>query len=201
MNISARRVGIANGGDDQLRHCEPDEQVDRRLIERIAARDTRAMYELYLLYHSRVARLLDRISLQSGLVDEMVHDAFLDVWKGAGDFRGDTHVATWVYGIAYSRWRMTIRKQMRSPNRGRTFLLASTNVVAWPFTLLSSKQRAVVEFAYGLGLSREEIAAAMRCPVNSVMVRMKYARRRLSALTQPPSISHAGGDLREATGR
>ena len=43
------------------------------------------MYELYLLYHSRVARLLDRISLQSGLVDEMVHDTFLVVWKRASD--------------------------------------------------------------------------------------------------------------------
>ena len=80
------------------------------------------MYQLYLLYHSRVARLLGRISLQSGLVDEMVNDTFLVVWKRAGDFRGDTRVATWVYGIAYSRWRMTLRKQMRSPNRGRAFL-------------------------------------------------------------------------------
>ena len=186
MNISARPVEIANGDDNHLRHCEPDEQVDRGLIERIAARDTRAMYELYLLYHSQVARLFDRISLQSGLVDEMVHDTFLVVWKRAGDFRADTRVATWVYGIAYSRWRMTLRKQMRTPNRGRTFLPASAPVVAWPFTLLSSKQRAIMEFAYGLGLSREEIAAAMRCPINSVMVRMKYARRRLSALTQPP---------------
>jgi DNA-directed RNA polymerase specialized sigma24 family protein len=200
MNISARRIEIVNGGDDQLRHYEPDEQVDRGLLERIAARDTQAMYELYLLYHSRVARLLDRISLQSGLVDKMVHDAFLVVWERAGDFRGDTRVATWVYGIAYSSWQMTLRRQMRSPNRGRTFLMSSTNVVAWPFTLLSYKQRAIVEFAYGLGLSREEIAAAMRCPINSVIVRMKYARRRLSALTQPPSVSHAGGDLREATG-
>src|ERR1700754_948391 len=109
MNISARRVEIPNGGDNQQPDCEPDEQVDRGLIERIAARDTQAMYELYLLYHSRVARLLDRISLQSELVDEMVHDAFLVVWKTAGDFRGDMRVATWVYGIAYSRWRATLR--------------------------------------------------------------------------------------------
>lgn len=201
MNISAHRVEIAFDGGDQLRHCEPEEQVDRGLIERIAARDTQAMYELYLLYHSRVARLLDRISLQSGLVDEMVHDAFLVVWKRAADFHGDTRVATWIYGIAYSRWRITLRKQVRSPNRGRISLPPSTNVIAWPFTLLSSKQRAIMEFAYGLGLSCEEIGAAMHCPINSVLVRMKFARRRLSALTQPPSISHAGGDLREATGR
>jgi RNA polymerase sigma-70 factor (ECF subfamily) len=186
MTISAHRVEIANGGGGQPHQSEPNEQVDRGLIERIAARDTQAMYELYLLYHSRVARLLVRISLQSELVDEMVHDTFLVVWKRASDFRGDTRVATWVYGIAYSRWRMTLRKQMRSPNRGRAFLSASSNVVALPFTLLSSKQRAIVEFAYGLGLSCEEIAAAMRCPINTVMVRMKYARRRLSALTQLP---------------
>jgi RNA polymerase sigma-70 factor (ECF subfamily) len=197
MNVSAHRVETANGGGDQLRHCEPEEQVDRELIERIAARDTRAMYELYLLYHSRVARLLDRISLQSWLVDEMVHDTFLVVWNSAGDFRGATRVATWVYGIAYSRWRMTLRKQMRSPDRGRPFPPASTTVVGWPFTLLSSKQRAIVEFAYGLGLSCEEIAGAMHCPTDSVLLRMKYARRRLSVLTQPPSS--AGCDLREAT--
>jgi RNA polymerase sigma-70 factor, ECF subfamily len=186
MTISAHRVEIANGGGDQWHQSEPNEQVDRGLIERIAARDTQAMYELYLLYHSRVARLLVRISLQSELVDEMVHDTFLVVWKRASDFHGDMRVATWVYGIAYSRWRMALRKQMRSPNRGRAFLPASSNVVALPFTLLSSKQRAIVEFAYGLGLSCEEIAEAMRCPINSVMVRMKYARRRLSALTRPP---------------
>jgi len=198
MNSNAHRVDIANG--DQLRHCEPEEQIDRGLIERIAARDTQAMYELYLLYYPRVARLLGRISLQSGLVDEMVHDAFMDVWKSAGDFRGDIRVAAWVYGIAYWRWRMTLRKLVRSPNRGRRSLPASTNVVAWPFTLLSSKQRAIMEFAYGLKLSCEEIAVAMRCPIKSVMMRMKYARSRLSALAQPPSNSHAGGDLLDATG-
>lgn len=187
MNISAHRVEVADG--DPLRDCEPEEHIDRGLIQRIAVRDTQAMYELYLLYYARVARLLGRISLQSGLVDEMVHDAFLDVWKGARDFRGDTRVAAWVYGIAYSRWRRTLRKQVRSPNRGRTFLPASSNVVAWPFTLLSSKQRAIMEFAYGLELSCEEIAVAMRCPISSVRVRMKYARARLSALTQPPTSS------------
>jgi len=187
MNSSAQQVELADGGADQVRQYDADEQLDRGLIDRISSRDTRAMYELYLRYHAPVAQLLDRISLRSRLVDGMVRDTFLTVWKSASDFRGDKRVATWVYGIAYSRWRMTLRKQMHSPNRGRTFLPASTDVVAWPFTRLSFKQRAIMAFAYGLGLSREEIAVVMRCPINSVMVQMQHARRRLGKLMQAPA--------------
>ena len=198
MNAIAHRVEIASGGGDQPRPAPQDDQFDRELVARIAARDTQAMYELYLLYHSRVARLLDRISLQSALVDEMVHDAFLVVWKRAADFRGDSRVATWVYGIAYWRSQMTLRKQALSQNRGRRAFLPpaadvdaecskQTDATEWlgrTFARLSFKQRAIVEFAYGLGLSCEEIAAAMRCPMNSVMIRMKYARRRLGVLSK-----------------
>ena len=72
-----------------------DEQAERGLLLRIAARDRRAMEEFYLLYHTRVQRLLRRITLQRERVEEMVDNTFMAIWNKANEFQGEARVCTW----------------------------------------------------------------------------------------------------------
>src|SRR6185312_4364811 len=86
-----------------------NEQRERALLARIAAHDSTAMKELYLLYHRRLARFLMRLTTRYELAEEIINDTFWVVWQHAGDFRGASRVSTWILGIAYRRGLKTLR--------------------------------------------------------------------------------------------
>src|SRR5262245_58163396 len=93
---------------------EPDTEVgERDLLSRIAARDSAAMRDFYFHYHRRVARFVARITSRRELVEEIVNDAFLIVWRRAAEFRGDSRVSTWVMGIAWRHGLTSIRRERR----------------------------------------------------------------------------------------
>jgi hypothetical protein len=74
------------------------------------------MQEFYLLYYPSVRRLLERITRQPELVEEMVNDTFVVIWRQAGAFRGDWRISTWVFGIAYQRRLTSLRAEIRAQN-------------------------------------------------------------------------------------
>jgi RNA polymerase sigma-70 factor, ECF subfamily len=170
---------------------------DRRevaLLARIAQRDDAALKELYLLYHRRLARFLSRLTSRFELTEEIVNDTFWVVWQRAGDFRGASLVSTWILGIAYRRALKAINRQRPVPaavddpsaeptdepwQRAEMSEWLSVALARLPF-----EQRTVLELAYTVGHSCEEIAAIMECPVNTVKTRMFHARRKLKVLLQ-----------------
>jgi RNA polymerase sigma-70 factor (ECF subfamily) len=176
------------------------EETERGLLERIAARDPRAMYEFYLLYYPRVRRLIGRITRQPELIEEIVNDTFVVIWRQASAFRGESRISTGVFGIAYRRRLISLRAELRVQNSrqsaaqaaddinsGFTETTAETATADWlakALARLSVTHRTVVELTYGLGLSCEETATVMQCPVNTVKTRMLYARRRLRHVLQ-----------------
>lgn len=170
------------------------EPRDRALIERIAGADRAALKELYLLYHRRLARFLTRVTSRYDLADEIINDTFWVVWQRAGDFRGASSVSTWIMGIAY-------RRGLKALKRASLMQLGVNDVAAvessghdpWSgaeqrewvniaLERLPSEQRLVLELAYHLGHSCEEIARIMDCPVNTVKTRMFHARKKLRVL-------------------
>ena len=178
--------------DPRLAGGRSTEQRECALLVRIAGRDSAAMKELYLLYHRRLARFLMRLTTRYDLAEEIINDTFWVVWQHAGDFRGASRVSTWILGIAYRRGLKTLRYAGPPP--------ADTNVEAeagseepakqeelneWldvALQRLPLEQRMVIELAYHVGHSCEEIASIMQCPVNTVKTRMFHARRKLKAL-------------------
>jgi RNA polymerase sigma-70 factor (ECF subfamily) len=174
------------------------EERERALLARIAGRDDPAMKELYLLYHRRLARFLMRLTTRYELAEEIINDTFWVIWQHAGDFRGASRVSTWIMGIAYRRGLKSLR-YASSP-------LADTDVEAaigteepaqrqeiaeWldaALQRLPLEQRTVIELAYHVGHSCEEIATIMGCPVNTVKTRMFHARRKLKTL-----LTHLAG--------
>jgi RNA polymerase sigma-70 factor (ECF subfamily) len=162
------------------------------LMRRIADRDRVAFKELYLLYHRRLARFLTRLTTRYDVAEEIINDTFWVVWQRAADFRGASQVSTWIMGIAYRRGLKTLRglhplpaveehewedavEEPWKPAELQEWLAAA-------LARLPLEQRLVLELAYHLGHSCEEIAQIMECPVNTVKTRMFHARRKLKPL-------------------
>ena len=179
---------------------------DVELIERVARRDRRAFEELYNLYHRRLARFLTRLTRRYDLAEEIINDTFWVVWRGAGDFRGDSQPSTWILGIAYRKARNAFRSAARA--RARQNLQAPSfpltteeparaeelrDWLAHALSELPVEQRLAVELCYELGHSCEEIATIMGCPVNTVKTRLFHARAKLQKRLPELSGAPRGG--------
>jgi RNA polymerase sigma-70 factor (ECF subfamily) len=167
-------------------------QRENDLLARVAARDAAAFKELYLLYHRRLARFLMRLTSRYDLAEEIINDTFWIVWQRADTFRGASQVSTWILGIAYRRGLKTLQKIRPMVAADDVDLEAQADessgqeeISEWlgvALARLPPEQQMVLELAYHLGHSCEEISVIMQCPVNTVKTRMFHARRKLKTL-------------------
>jgi RNA polymerase sigma-70 factor, ECF subfamily len=167
---------------------------DRALLERIGRADRSALKELYLLYHGRLARFLTRVTWRYDLAEEIINDTFWVVWRRALEFRGASNVSTWIMGIAYRRGLKALKRASVSqvlpyepaedagPSEEPWTAAEQRDWLGAALERLPSEQRLVLELAYHLGHSCEEIATIMNCPVNTVKTRMFHARKKLRVL-------------------
>jgi RNA polymerase sigma-70 factor (ECF subfamily) len=163
---------------------------DNSLLAAIAAGDRRALEELYLSYHRRLARFLSRFTTRYENVEEIINDTFMVVWQNAKDFRSASQVSTWIIGIAY---RTALKSFRRQKNHAGTGSLEDypeqtvdptldAEVHDWlkhGMSRLPIEQRLTLELAYHMGHSLEEIAVITECPVGTVKARMFHAREKL----------------------
>jgi RNA polymerase sigma-70 factor (ECF subfamily) len=164
------------------------------LLGRIGQGDEDAMAAFYR-EHGRV--VLAQVLLVVGervLAEEIVQDAMLAVWRGAGSFRGESSVRSWVIAIA--------RRQTRDRLRGRrlrvvddAFLAdqpgsgpgpevtaldrAELAEVKGAIRELALPHREVLGLAFGSGLSLREVAGVLEIPVGTVKSRLTAARTAL----------------------
>lgn len=163
---------------------------DNELLAAVAGGDRRALGELYLNYHRRLARFLSRVTPRYEIVEEIVNDTFMVVWQSAKDFRHASQVSTWIIGIAYRTALKSLRRQKYDaaaqnlddyPEQTADPTLAA-EVQDWVqqgLRRLPAEQRLTLELAYNMGHSLEEIAAITDCPVGTVKARMFHARAKL----------------------
>lgn len=176
-------------------HCA--DERDRELLLAVAARDERALEQLYHLYRRPLRQFLGRLQPARETVEEAINDAFLVVWRQASRFRGASRVSTWITGIA---WRCALSAHRRNDGGGprgavrvqigsaaeaiapEAPVLEETDWLSRGLASLPFEQRATLELAYYLGHSCQEIAEIMQCPVNTVKARMFQARIKLRNL-------------------
>jgi RNA polymerase sigma-70 factor, ECF subfamily len=174
----------SNGGAG----CSNERELE--LLRAITGRDRAAFRELFLIYHRRLARFLMRVTSHHDLIEEIINDTLWTVWQKAADFRGASRVSTWIVGIAYRRALKSLRQAKLAHSANNVELSASAPGEAqvhdddreWLLLALAElplEQRLVLEFAYLMGHSCEEIAEIMQCPVNTVKTRMFHARQKL----------------------
>ena len=172
------------------------EPSDRVLLAAVAERDREALRELYVRHAPWLVARLARRCADRGLVEEVVQDTFVGVWKGASRFRGEGDVAAWIWGIGIRRLIDRLRAQ-RGPvaalrERDAVLVSAEDEVLLGvehgdlgaALDRLSPELRAVVQATLLDGLTTREAGRLLGIPPGTVKTRMMRARRELrEALT------------------
>jgi RNA polymerase sigma-70 factor (ECF subfamily) len=169
-------------------------EVEAKLVARIARGDRRAFADLYARYSSLLLALGMKIVKSRAEAEDVLHDVFLEVWKRAGDYdpqRGS--VRAWLA----LRMRSRSLDKQKSPRVTRAVSFEDSGAEARPapemdpglkmerervraaLGALSPEQRDVVDLAYFQGLSVTEIGERLSVPVGTVKSRLSAARDRL----------------------
>jgi RNA polymerase sigma-70 factor (ECF subfamily) len=167
---------------------------DFLLIKEIANGSREAFRTLYGRYVRRVFSYSFKITRNSKIAEEITNDVMFEVWRGAKSFKGKSSLLTWILGIAHNKAINEIRKRSpelleseefsRFANSGEGVeekMLEKDRAERIKMALdnLSVEHRTVLELTFYQGLSYQEIAGIMNCPVNTVKTRMFYAKEKL----------------------
>ncbi|MET0519154.1 MAG: sigma-70 family RNA polymerase sigma factor [Burkholderiaceae bacterium] len=198
----------------------PDDP-DTLLVERAQRGDVRAFEMLVIKYQRRVERLVARVIRDADLVADVAQESFLSAYRALPGFRAESSFYTWLYRIAINTARKQLARLQRDPVRSESSLkqgaedeepLALDRHLSdgvTPESLLSGKQLAATvnaavealaeDFRRVLllreieGLTYEEIAVLMQCPVGTVRSRIFRAREAVAAQLRPLLERQTGG--------
>lgn len=186
-----------------------EREVDQALVERAQQGDRRAFDMLVLKYQQKVAGLISRYVRDNAEVMDVTQDAFLKAYRALPGFRGDSAFYTWIYRIAINTVKNHLVAQGRRPPGDdvdaemaeQMDMGARLRETATPEReLLTDEIAATVQAALdGLpedlrtaivlreldGLSYEEIATAMDCPIGTVRSRIFRAREAIDKRLRP----------------
>jgi len=188
------------------------EDTDLVLVQRTVAGDQRAYGLLVLKYQRRIQRLIGRMVRDVDLVEDISQETFVRAYRALHQFRGDAQFYTWLYRIAVNTAKKFLLELKHDPTVSESFLANDEeDETSWrknelttdegPESILAAKEIAAVvnaamddlpadlKQAITLreieGLSYEEIAAAMDCPVGTVRSRIFRAREAISQRVKP----------------
>ena len=185
------------------------EESDLELVRRAQKNERGAFDLLVLKYQHKVVTLVARLLRDPTEAEDVAQEAFVKAYRALGSFRGDSAFYTWLYRIAVNTARNSIASRQRRPLDYEAELSESeqNNVAARlkhddtpEATVLSEEIRQTVNQAIEQlpedlrtaivlreieGLSYEEIAAAMDCPVGTVRSRIFRAREAIDRALQP----------------
>lgn len=194
------------GGSREISQLAGKDSKDLALLELIAAEDRDALTDLYARYHPRLFKFVFRLTRSHTAAEELVNDIMLAIWRGAGNFRGDSKPSTWIFGIAYRQALKRLSRKSLSISEGfevdrlphaDTGSFEREDWVRRGLATLPPTQRLAVELVFYLGLSYDEVAAVTDCPVNTVKTRMFHARRKLrQELQASASVADSQGEDR-----
>lgn len=178
----------------------PGDEADGQLVARVQQGDKRAFEVLVLKYRHRIFSLVSRFVRDPDDVQDVVQEAFIKAYRAIAGFRGESAFYTWLYRIAANTAKNHLVSRARRPPGADLDVEDAENLdTAWalrdvedPESLLMTEQlREAVESAIRRlpedlrtalmlrefeGLSYEEIAEVMGCPVGTVRSRIFRAR-------------------------
>jgi RNA polymerase sigma-70 factor, ECF subfamily len=192
MNITGRPVpGAASAGG------ATGTSADASLVAAIAAGDRSAMEILYNRHRIRVFRFAARLVGDTATAEDVVSEAFIEVWRQAGRFEGRSSVSTWIMSIARFK-ALSVRRRRPSGELDLQAAEAVTDPALTPeqavletdrraqlrtcLSRLSPDHRAIIDLVYYHDKTIEEVAEIVGAPKNTVKTRMFYARKRLAWL-------------------
>jgi len=187
-----------------------EREIDQIMVERAQAGDRHAFDQLVSKYQRKLGRLLSRFIRDSAEIEDVTQEAFIKAYRALPSFRGDSAFYTWLYRIGINTAKNYLVAQgRRAPTstqfdseEAETFESADQlRDINTPESLLMSKQigetvnsaidalpeelrRAIVLREID-GLSYEEIADMMDCPIGTVRSRIFRAREAVALKLRP----------------
>ena len=163
---------------------------DQELIAALRGEDATALRSLYDRHAPWLTIRLARRCADPAIVEEVVQDTFLAVWRGADRYRGQGEVAAWIWGIAIRRLIDRLRKHRPvsrfsgrpdpEPSAEELVLLGIEHGdLATAMDRLSPELRAVIQATALDGLTTREAAHLLGIPQGTVKTRLMRARREL----------------------
>lgn len=170
--------------------------TDADLIARVLSReDPNAFAELVRRYQSPVRAFLARMARgDSHLADDLAQETFLKAWKNLRTFRGNAKFSTWLFGIALNELRSAARKHKElssgevaelPPEPAQPSAAANTHLrldLTDALKALNSNERAAILLCCQNGLSHDEAAKALDCPLGTVKTNILRGREKLKRL-------------------
>jgi RNA polymerase sigma factor (sigma-70 family) len=168
---------------------------DALLIARVVGNDDRAAFgELVRRHQGAVRGFLRRMQGASGdFADDLAQETFLKAHRSLADFRGDGSLVAWLCAIAANE----LRGEWRRRKRRAEFLEESAPLsdaeipdgrerdLERALARLPETQRAALALCFEHGLTHEEAAAVLRCPVGTLKSHVARGKQRLRELLEP----------------
>jgi len=169
----------------------------------VADGDRGAFERLYRRYYERLFRFSLRVTGRIHLVEDVVNETMLVVWRQAGKYRATAAVSTWIFGIAYRKSLKALARerpntatiddvpevQLQTLDREEIDRDQICTAIRQAVAGLPAEHRAVVDLTFHFNCSYQDIAQILGCPVGTVKSRMFYARAKLR-----PLLVHLLGD-------
>jgi RNA polymerase sigma-70 factor, ECF subfamily len=163
---------------------------DDTLLAAVATGDREALAELYRRHAPWLVLRLSRRCADPGIVEEVVQDTFVAVWRGAARYRASGEVPAWIWGIGIRRLISRLRQRSGPIPRMHahdTLVSAEDEVLTSvehgdlgaALGRLSPELRAVVQATVLDGLTTKEAAVLLGIPRGTVKSRAARARREL----------------------
>ena len=191
----------------------PGPDSDLQLVERTVAGDQRAFELLVLKYQRRIERLIGRMVRDVDLVPDIAQETFIRAYRALHQFRGDAQFYTWLYRIAVNTAKKTLLDLKRNPTISESAFRSSDDddetfapglepsTDETPETVLAAQEiaqavnaamealpeelRQAITLREIEGLSYEDIAEIMQCPIGTVRSRIYRAREAIASRLRP----------------
>ncbi|OZI63253.1 RNA polymerase sigma factor RpoE [Bordetella genomosp. 11] len=187
-----------------------ERDIDAELVARVQRGDKKAFDLLVLKYQRKIMRLLSRMIRDQSEIEDVAQEAFIKAYRALPQFRGDSAFYTWLYRIAINtarNWLASNGRRPSTPNAlenedGETFNETDNlSDISTPEAMVASREIAETVNAaiQGLpeelrtaivlreieGMSYEDIAQSMGCPIGTVRSRIFRAREAVAARLRP----------------
>ncbi len=187
-----------------------ERDTDAELVARVQRGDKRAFDLLVLKYQRKIMRLLSRMIRDPSEIEDVAQETFIKAYRALPQFRGDSAFYTWLYRIAINTARNWQASAGRRPSAfqtmenedGETFdQIDNLTDISTPESVMVSRQiaetvnsaiqalpeelRTAIVLREIEGMSYEDIAQTMDCPIGTVRSRIFRARDAIAAQLRP----------------
>ena len=194
----------------ESRPVNPERAIDQKLVEKAQRGDKKAFGMLVEKYQRRLNRLLSRMVRDQSEIEDIVQDSFIKAYRAINNFRGDSAFYTWLYRIGINTAKNHLVKlgkrpkamnevdieeienfedapDLRNHETPESTMMSSEIVASVNQTIqaLPNELREAISLREMDGLSYEEIADLMNCPIGTVRSRIFRAREVIAEKLKP----------------